>query len=53
MILSNLFPGLQKCKCCSALDFKNVGSKMAIDDGIMCEKYRISVKRLIFCGTAL
>ena len=53
VILSNLFPGLQKCKCCSALDFKDVGNKMAIDDSIICEKYGISVKSLIFCSTAL
>ena len=30
---------LQKCKSCSALDFKGVGNKMGIDDGIFCENY--------------
>ena len=38
-----------KCKPCFALDFKDVGNKMAIDDGIFWEKYLISVKMLIFC----
>ena len=32
---------LQKCKPCSALDFKGVGNKMAMDDSIFWEKYWI------------
>ena len=55
MTLSNLFEmlALQKCKLCSALDFKGVGNKMAIDDGIFREKYWICVKRLIFCKSGI
>ena len=32
---------LEKCKPCSALDFKGAGNKMTIDDGIFSEKYLI------------
>ena len=32
---------LRKCQPCFDLDFKGVGNKMTIDDGISCEKYGI------------
>ena len=32
---------LQECTSCSALDFKGVGKKMAMDNGIFWEKYWI------------
>ena len=34
--LSNLV--LPKCQSCFDLDFKGVGNKMTIDNGISCEK---------------